>query len=404
MSVFVFNGVGTPNTPATGKTCVYVDSSDGRLKSKDSTGTISILQANGFDDKNILVNGGFDINQRVADSNTAVSGASATARVYVADRWTITTSNVTTPQFQRVDTIAAIETGITARFYGKFTQITNGAKHLYAQAVPGDTLTQLRGRTVRFQLKAKSFAGSNRTMRLGLIQLNSAGTTDTLPATFVSAFNGASVDPTLGTNLAYITPSVVDNGTVVGSAMNFTLTGSWARYSATFTVPSNCVNLVVALWNDSTGAAADSIGITECGLYDGAEIRDWLPFPQESVLARAQHFYAKSFPQGTAPAQNAGVNGSVCGIIGKAGATALAVHIPIRFPVTMHKTPATPTLYSPSSAAAQPFRIDGTSPAVQTAGAIIQTSDQGFVVTATGDASGAVGDLVGVHYSADADI
>jgi hypothetical protein len=298
MSVFVFNGVGTPNTPATGKTCVYVDSSDGRLKSKDSTGTISILQANGFDDKNILVNGGFDINQRVADSNTAVSGASATARVYVADRWTITTSNVTTPQFQRVDTIAAIETGITARFYGKFTQITNGAKHLYAQAVPGDTLTQLRGRTVRFQLKAKSFAGSNRTMRLGLIQLNSAGTTDTLPATFVSAFNGASVDPTLGTNLAYITPSVVDNGTVVGSAMNFTLTGSWARYSATFTVPSNCVNLVVALWNDSTGAAADSIGITECGLYDGAEIRDWLPFPQESVLARAQHFYAKSFPQG----------------------------------------------------------------------------------------------------------
>ena len=52
MSVFVFNGVGTPNTPATGKTAIYVDSTDGRLKSKDSTGTISILQANGFDDKN----------------------------------------------------------------------------------------------------------------------------------------------------------------------------------------------------------------------------------------------------------------------------------------------------------------------------------------------------------------
>jgi hypothetical protein len=57
-------------------------------------------------------------------------------------------------------------------------------------------------------------------------------------------------------------------------------------------------------------------------------------------------------------------------------------------------------------AGAQAFRLSGTSPAVQTATATRanSTTDRGVVCTATGDANGAVGDLVGVHYTADAEL
>lgn len=48
--------------------------------------------------------------------------------------------------------------------------------------------------------------------------------------------------------------------------------------------------------------------------------------------------------------------------------------------------------------------VTGTTPAVQTSVAQRGLMDYGLTVTATGDANGAVGDLVGVHYVADAEI
>ena len=60
--------------------------------------------------------------------------------------------------------------------------------------------------------------------------------------------------------------------------------------------------------------------------------------------------------------------------------------------------------YTPVGAGAVPYRITGTTPAVQTAFSQNGLTDRGMVVTATGDANGAVGDLVGVHYTAEAEI
>ncbi|MEP7077079.1 MAG: hypothetical protein ABI878_14835, partial [Acidobacteriota bacterium] len=256
------------------------------------------------------------------------------------------------------------------------------------------------------QFKFRLSVGSNKTLKIGLIQNNSAATVDVLAASFVPTWGANGVDPTLGTNLAYIVPSStgLDNCTVVSNGLSCSVTNAWQRFSGTFLVPTDCRNLTVAVWTDNQMTALDDNLMTEAGVFIGSEIMDWSPVPQELDVRACQRFYAKSFPAATVPVQNGGVAGSCCDIIGKAAATALASHIPIRFPVTMYKTPATPVLYSPSSAAAAPWRIDGTTPAVQTAPAIIQLSDQGFVVTSTGDAAGAVGDLVGVHYSADGEI
>lgn len=392
--------VATPSTPATDKVELYIDTADRRLKSIDDLGVVSTMTPSGLE-RNFLSNGGFDINQRLAAALTNVPGPSATARVYTADRWGLTVGNVATPQFQQVDTIAAPEAGITARYYARHKQLTNTAKHIYSQVVPATDMAPLRGRVVRLQVKARYSVGSNRTMRLGLLQLNSVGVADTMPATFISAFNGAGVDPTLGTNLAYIAPTLVDGGSLSGSAMNFTLLSTWARYSATFVVPTNCVNLVAAVWSNDVLAANDDVLLTECGLYDGPEILDWICFPRNVELLRCQRFFCKTFAQGTAPAQSVGLNtGEHKTKKVVAGATAGRFE-EWQFPVTMFKAPAV-TLYNPAAANTQARDETNTVDASATATAGI--TDRQVGVTFTGNAATVAEGLIGLHMSADAEI
>lgn len=411
MSRLRFTKVAQPSTPSANKAEVYVDTADRRLKMIDDLGTVSVLTPDGTNLLNYLDNPGMDVNQRVTTALTTLAAAnggapSATARVATIDRWPMITQTVASPQFQWVDTIAAPETGITARYYARYKQITGAGKQMVTQTLIGSDTSRLRGKTVRIQFKLRLSVGSNKTLKIGLIQNNSAATVDTLAATFVSAWGANSTDPTLGTNLAYIVPNStgLDNTAVLTNGLSCAVTSSWQRFSGTFLVPTTCVNLTVAVWSDSQMAINDDNLITEAGLYLGSEIMDFAPIPQELDVRACQRYFAKSFPAATVPAQNAGTTGCCVGVVAKAGAVALASKMFIRFPVTMYKTPATPVLYSPSSAAAQPWRIDGAAPAVQSAAAISQTGDQGFVVTATGDAAGVVGDMVGVHYSADAEI
>jgi len=119
MSDINLTKVAEPTTPGANTSTLYVDTVDRRLKQKDDLGVVSTM-AGGFD-RNALCNGGFDINQRIAAALTNIPGASATARVFTADRWGFTVGNTTTPQYQQVDAIAAPETGLQARFYARYT-------------------------------------------------------------------------------------------------------------------------------------------------------------------------------------------------------------------------------------------------------------------------------------------
>jgi len=71
----------------------------------------------------------------------------------------------------------------------------------------------------------------------------------------------------------------------------------------------------------------------------------------------------------------------------------------------MFKVP-TVTFFTPVTTGAQCYRFSGTTPAAQTATAARtnSTTTKGLIVTATGDANGTVGDLVGVHFTASAEI
>lgn len=410
MSYQTVTKTSAPATPSANKVTQYVDTVDKRTKTIDDAGVISTLNNDGSKGINIATNGSFRIQQRVATVSTLIPALSTTTRAgQVADRWAVTASVATNLNWAQIDTSGATETGLLARYYGSIISSTAGKKVLLSQFIINSEMAHLRGQKVRLSIRHNQKVGSAQTYKLGLLQLTSAGTVDVCPAFLTSFSTVNGTDPVWGTNLSAIAPDsspTGENGTVTGSYLNITTVATtWTRSSAVFTVPTSAKNLIIVFFADATGGTTDNISISEIILSQGPEIVEWVEPPVSFELLRCQRFFAKSFPLTVVPSASLAVatagNGET-GIIGKAGATALAGVIPIRFPVRMFRTP-TLTLFTPVNAGAVPMRINGTTPAVQTAPAITGLLDMGAVVTSTGDASGAIGDLLGVHYTAEAE-
>lgn len=414
MSNLIVTKVAAPSTPATNKSTIYVDTTTRRVMQLDDNGVSNILNNNGLQDRNILTNGGMSIQQRVAVASTAIPSVSTTTRAgQVADCWAVTTGNATTTSWSQTDSSGTTETGLGSRYYGRITQVTNAAKFIFSQWVLNSEMAHLRGNKVRVSIKVKNFVGSNQVYKLGLLQLTAAGTVDVSPA-FTSAIGADNVVPTWGTNLSAITPDASptgENGTINGAFLDITSTAAWVRSSCVFTVPSDAKNLVVVLIKNTAGGTTDSTGVAEAQMTQGAEIVEYVEPPQAETLVRCQRRFCKSFPLTVVPAvslSEATAGSGVTGIVGKAGTgTVLGSQFPIQFPVVMWKTP-TLTYFTPTSTGAQVMRLSGVTPIVQTGTATRASSltDRGCTVTCTTEASAnvVIGDLVGVHYTADAEL
>ena len=205
---------------------------------------------------NQLLNGGFNFYQRLPAPGTLTTVATD---AYGPDRWRCSSQSAS---FQVQQLSAAAETGLTSLHMGAFKQITNSGKFMICQILEGINSISLRGKTVIFQCQMK--ASSSKTMKMAVIQLNSSGTLDTIPATFVSAWGSNTVDPTLGTNLAVVTGS-----------QSCSVTTSMAVYNVSVTIPSNSNNIVVAIWSDSQFAANDILTVAEAGLYVASTTQAW---------------------------------------------------------------------------------------------------------------------------------
>lgn len=418
MSRVLFTKTAAPDAPAANKVAQYIDTADRRAKTIDENGVISVLVNDGLHDRNILSNGGLMVQQRCATASTAIAGVSTTTRGgQVADRWAVTTSVATNLNWAQIDTNGAQDTNLQARYYGSIISATAGKKVMLSQWVIGSDMAHLRGKKVRFSLKHNQKVGAGQTYRMGLLQLTSAGTVDVSPAFLSGAWSTSTgVDPTWGTNLAAITPDaspVGEGGTITGNYLNVTTVATtWTKSSVVFTVPTSAKNLVVVFFSDATGGTTDNISIAELQLTEGPDLVDFVPEPLALELFRCQRFFCKSFPLTVVPAASVSeaTGGSgVTGILGKAGSgTVLGSQITILFPQVMWKTPVTLTYFTPTAAGAVVFRLSGVTPAVQgtTASRANSLTDRGVVCTATNEATtnGVIGDLVGVHYTADAEI
>jgi hypothetical protein len=117
-------------------------------------------------------------------------------------------------------------------------------------------------------------------------------------------------------------------------------------------------------------------------------------------LQRCQRFYEKSFDLATKPAQNAGLStGQTYFVGGVAGATTLMLYQ--AFKVRKRASP-TITLYNP--AAANALVRNETRTADCGATTSLTGKENGFLVTANGNGSGAVGDIHGVHWTAEVEL
>lgn len=123
----------------------------------------------------------------------------------------------------------------------------------------------------------------------------------------------------------------------------------------------------------------------------------------EVQLAMCQRYYQKSFPQGNAPIQNLGINtGEIQWTASIAAAvTDLGLFIP--FPVILRIAPVGKiSTYNP--AAANGSVRDETLGADCSGQAIPNVTDRGFRVSTTGAVGTSVGNTLGVHWTADADL
>lgn len=409
MSRLVQTKGAAPATPASNKSAIYVDTSDFRAKQIDSNGVISILNNDGLQARNILDNGGLMIQQRVAVASTAIAGISTTTRAgVVADRWAVTASVATNVLWAQTDSVATAEVGLVARYYGTITKSTALKKVMISQYLIANQIAGLRGKKVRFSLKTNQKVGAQQVYKMGIVQLSSTGTTDAPPAFLSGAWSTVDgTDPAWNTNTAVITPDpspTAENGTISGNYVEVTSeTTTWKRSSGVWTIPSNCKGLYVVLFSNTGGASTDALGVAEFQLTIDPEIVEFVQTPLAEELTRCQMFYSKTFAAATVPVTNAGINtGEAKGVAGKAGAVANAGIIYWRFPVRMWKTPTTVTGYNPGAANAIQRNLTGA--ADMGATAFTAQLDSSVMSIATGVAATAVGDQIGLHITADAEV
>lgn len=220
------------------------------------TPSISIADAT-----NYLINSQFLLAQRMTTPGTLTT---IVDNNFGADRWKVTRENADV-QYQRND--ATGEAELTSSYYARYKKITNAGKIMIGQIVESLNAIPLRGKNVIFQMKMR--ASSAKTIKMAIVELQNAGTADTIP-NFVTAWNVDGTNPTLGSNLAVIT-----------GAESKSVTTSWQNFSVSVTVPSNSKNLIVMIWADADFAANDYIDIAEAGLYQGSSTVAWIERPWE---------------------------------------------------------------------------------------------------------------------------
>lgn len=399
----------SPGTQAANKSELFYDSTDNRWRDINEAGVQTTHTNMGLQDRNILANGGFAIQQRCATASTAIAGISTTTRAgQVADTWAITTSVASNLNWAQIDTQGSFETGLLSRYYGSIIKSTAVKKIMISQWILNNDMAALRGKKVRLSVKLNQKVGSAQLYKLGLLYLTAAGTVDTSPAFLSGAWSASNgVDPSWGTNLSVITPDnppTGENGTINGNYLEITSQATtWVRSSAVWTIPTSAKNLVFVLFSNTSGGTTDNLSVAEFQMTQNPNIVDWVDTPQSWELVRCQSRYCKTFALATVPATNVGINtGDAKGIAGKAGAVANSGIIWWRFPVRMWKTPVTVTLYNPGAANALMRNLTGA--ADMGATAATAQLDSSVMIIATGVAATAVGDQVGIHITADAEI
>jgi hypothetical protein len=327
--------------------------------------------------KNWLINGDFDVWQRGAGGSAAIS-ATATVPTYVADRWFINSqTNAQT---------ASQQAGLTngSRFCMRVQRNvgqTGTTATAVGQAFTTDMMVPLRGQIITISAKVRS--GANWSPTSGALTMGFATGTGT-EQKGTNGFTGIVIVATVTTNLG--TSSAVTTVKVTSSAV----------------VPTNATQGELDFVYTPTGTAGanDYFEVDEVQIEIGgiATAFDRRPFLDE--LARCQRFYWKSFPYGTAPAQNLGFIGQELTFTQAVGAATAFGGPCFMLPVRM-RVAGTGVLYNTSATNAQ---IRDQQIAADCSGSTIAPKEAFFSVNATSAAASVAGNQNAFGATIDAEI
>ena len=385
-------------TPASGDLIAIVDDPEGSAETQKAT--VETLATSDYFNVNsmarqAIINGNFDIWQRGTSASFSGSGVQAG---YIADRYKYVFNydggTLPTVTISRQNHTAGDEDG--SQFFMRVNSDGTGAtigadtNCIQYQKIENGTRKLADGKQVTVSIRAKSDV-SGRKMGISLVQ-----------------HYGTGGSPTTGETI---------NGTY------FELTTSWATYTHTFTTNTNSGKTFGTNNDDSLRLdIAYGWGTGLDSRYGGASTAnalvvmnvdlDWvqlnagsvaLPFQPKSFedeLRACMRYFQKSFNYDTAPAQNAGsVTGESRAVSIVAGANAVRIRHPFLVPL---RTNPTMTTYNPQAANAE---IRDITNSVDCSG--INTAsckEKWFYVNGTGNASTTANALVGIHWTAEAEL
>ena len=330
-----------------------------------STTEQSQARANiGLGERNVLINGDFEIWQRRGSSAGSTLSSPAATRTFAADRIYVNPAGAAVTQARS----AVIPTGARSRYSNQVVGATSVTTVLIGQRVAADNIPALK-RTVTAQIWVYNGTGGAFTPNLLI------GTP------------GASNDFTTVTNrLTQALQSCVD--------------ASWTQVSHTvdisaYTNIDNGLQFEIQIPSGSLNSGAKDVKFAEMKLAGGLGVSVFDRLLRSEIIRQCEPYYTKSFPMETLPAQAAGTDG--CEIAISASTAAGGGGLSVRFRSEMVKAPGV-TTYNPTAADAN-WR---NSASANIAANVAEVMQKGFRATINGTTTDA--NLHFIHYSADAEL
>jgi len=251
------------------------------LRPVKKTGAAVVAPTSGSD--NLLINGGFRFNQRVAASNADDT--------YAHDRWVVLTQTGAIA----LSTLTDVEDQLP--FMARLTQSQASAQRMgLAQIVEGKNCKHLRGQTVTFKI-GRYRCSSAQAIRFAVLEWT--GTEDSVTSDVVASWTSGTFTAGnffLGSNLTV-------SGVAAATPGAATLT---TGPDLTVTLGSAFNNLIVMVWTETTAAQNVTLDLGRAKLEKGAAGSEfvWPKFAAE--LADCQRYYEKSYDLAVLPGTTAG--------------------------------------------------------------------------------------------------
>lgn len=217
---------------------------------------------------NYLINGDFAIDQRKQASSVIDD-------VYCLDRWNyLMSGSFASRMYQGT---ANPDTG--SKYYGACTHTVASARFAIQQIIEGKNMWHLRGKDVILQARVRTTEAS-KDVRACVISWT--GTEDSVTSDVVNTWTSTTYT---------INNFFINNASLATISVSSAVTPgtTWTDISVTHTVNASATNLIVLfICNASTVSANEEFQVSKAGLYEGSELRTWMPrhIGEEIVLCQ----------------------------------------------------------------------------------------------------------------------